>query len=127
MRFYYGLPMATPRVRIQVGFEVWRGAHTFWMRRVSGVYKGEGCAREEGEARGQWVQGEGASSVEGQYWGGWGAKGRTPAEKRVGGLHILRSRRAAHNICIEEECLPGAHPARYLSTNYPDFSPRFTL
>ena len=25
------------------------------------------------------------------------------------------------------ECLPGARPARYLSINYPDFSPRFTL
>ena len=25
------------------------------------------------------------------------------------------------------ECLPGACPARYLSINYPDFSPRFTL
>ena len=25
------------------------------------------------------------------------------------------------------ESLPGAHPARYFSINYPDFSPRFTL
>ena len=25
------------------------------------------------------------------------------------------------------ECLPGACPARYLSINYPDFSPRFNL
>ena len=25
------------------------------------------------------------------------------------------------------ECLPGARPARYLSLNYPNFSPRFTL
>ena len=24
-------------------------------------------------------------------------------------------------------CLPGTHPAHYLSINYPDFSPRFTL
>ena len=28
---------------------------------------------------------------------------------------------------IVGECLPGARPARYLSINYPDFSPRFTL
>ena len=28
---------------------------------------------------------------------------------------------------LREECLPGARPARYLSINYPDFSPRFTL
>ena len=24
-------------------------------------------------------------------------------------------------------CLPGAHPARYFSINYPDFNPRSTL
>ena len=28
---------------------------------------------------------------------------------------------------LQGECLPGARPARYLSINYPDFSPRFTL
>ena len=28
---------------------------------------------------------------------------------------------------VQEECLPGARPARYFSINYPDFSPRFTL
>ena len=29
--------------------------------------------------------------------------------------------------CPMRECLPGAHSARYLSINYSDFSPRFTL
>ena len=27
----------------------------------------------------------------------------------------------------EGRCLPGVRPVRYLSINYPDFTPRFTL
>ena len=31
------------------------------------------------------------------------------------------------SVAAKEECLPGARPAHYLSINYPEFTPRYTL
>ena len=43
------------------------------------------------------------------------------------GKESREARRWAGWLPPKGECLPGAPPARYLSINYPDFSPRFTL
>ena len=40
-------------------------------------------------------------------------------------VYYSENQEAKH--ATKEECLPGARPARYLSINYPDFSPKFTL
>ena len=60
-----------------------------------------------------------------------------PHAPRVRNVVLLASPKPKGETCTgpqvlregtaEGECLPGARPARYLSINYPDFSPRFTL